>query len=528
MHVNVSRHLSRAGAGLAGVAVAVRVLALAVPPGVRALDAVMVALAAGIGVVLIRRPSRWEARRVAIDTAASLALAVVTGVAVAAAGGGLPDFTLIAALAFGAILAGIDAGGPPALQLGAGGGVIVIFAATWLIGAPRGSPVASLVVAALALAGIRLLVLGSALRIRSGIDAETRRGLVYATLGRRVGVGRDVLSVASAILETCRETFPEASTGVILLNDPADGLLKSPGVHLSLTGVAPGGPGYELAPGEGLGGVVFESERAALWPTTLSASMAQASLREANRIRLRQSKLGFIRSAIGAPLRVEGACIGVILLTSERREHAWVDGDIALMEALAEEAARSLERARRHEDEMGHALLDAVTGLATRREVLSVIDKELARASRREGSLALIQLDIDGFGELNARWGHETGNRILGAFADVLRSILRREDSAARYGGDEFVCVLPGADRDQARAVAARIRQRFAAVTSGDPSLGAEGASASAGVAVYPGDAQDVDGLLATASAELDAARGARELTGRPHERSQVGDATPT
>ncbi len=528
VHVNVSRRWSRAGAGLAGAAVAVRVLTLAVAPGIRVLDAVMAGLAICIGAAVIRLPSRWEAMRPAIGVAAAIALAVVTGVAIAAAGGGLPDFTLIAAVGFGAILVGIDAGGPPALQLAAGAGVTAIFAVTWLIGAPHGSQPASLIVAVAGLAGIKLLAVGSALAIRSNIDAEARRGLVYATLGRRVGVGRDVLSVSSAILDTCRETFPETSTGVILINDPSEGLLRSPGVYLSSAGVAPGGPAYELAPGEGLGGAVFESGRAELWPTTLSASMAQASLREANRIRLRQSKLGFIRSAIGAPLRVDGATIGVILLTSERREHAWVDSDIAIMEALADEAARSLERARRHEDEMGHALLDTVTGLATRRQVLTVIDKELARASRREGTLALIQFDLDDFGELNTRWGHETGNRVLGAFADVLRSILRREDSAARYGGDEFVCVLPSADRDQARAVAARIQQRFAAVTSGDPSLGAGGASASAGVAVYPGDSQDVDGLLAAASAELDTARGSRELTGRSRQRSQVGDATAT
>ena len=124
-------------------------------------------------------------------------------------------------------------------------------------------------------------------------------------------------SVAAAVLEACRETFPETSSGLVLINDPADGLLKSPGVFLSTNGVASGGPAYELAPGEGLGGAILASEGAEVWPTTLSASMEQASLREANRVRLRHSKLGFIRSAIGAPLRVDGTAIGVILLTSE-------------------------------------------------------------------------------------------------------------------------------------------------------------------------------------------------------------------
>ena len=124
---------------------------------------------------------------------------------------------------------------------------------------------------------------------------------------------------------------------------------------------------------------------------------------------------------------------------------------------------------------MGRALLDAVTGMATCPQLLAVIDKELARASRRESTLALIMADIDGFGELNDRWGHDTGNHVLETFAEVLRSILRREDSAARFGADEFVCVLPGADRDQAAAVAARIQQRFSANTSGDQGLGRSG-----------------------------------------------------
>ena len=375
------------------------------------------------------------------------------------------------------------------------------------------------------MAGIKLLAAGGADRSLDRLDSETRRGQVSSTLGRKLGIARDVTSVASAVLEACREIFPETSTGMVLINDPADGLLKSPGAFLSSGGVGSGGPAYELAPGEGLGGAVFVAERAEVWPTTLSASMAQASLREANRVRLRRSKLGFIRSAIGAPLRVDGITIGAILLTSERQENAWTESDAPIIEALADEAARAIERARRHEEEMAKAQLDAVTGMAMRPHLLSVIDKELARASRREGSLALIMADVDGFTELNDRWGHDAGNQVLETFADVLRSILRREDSAARFGADEFVCVLPGADRDQAHAVAARIQQRFTSDTSGDQGFGRSGASASAGIAVYPSDSQDVGGLLDAAARELEAAKASHELTGRSRLRRRVRDA---
>ncbi len=526
--MNLSRRWGRAGAGLAGAAVAIRVLTLNVGPGVRALDAVMVALALCVGGVMLRVPSRWAGSEALIAASGAIALAVLTAVALIAAGGGLPDYTLIAAVAFGALLVGLDSAGPPAVQVALPGAILAAFVVTWLAGAPRSSGIVSLVVAAAGLAAIRVLAVAGAERVRTRVDTETRRGHVYASLGRRIGAARDVFSVASAVLEACRETFPQASTGTILLHDPADGLLKSPGVFLSPGGLVAGGPSYELATGEGLGGAVFASGRTGVWPTTLSASMTQASLRDANRIRLRQSKLGFIRSAIGAPLRVEGTVIGVVLLTSDRREQAWTGADAPLMESLADEAARALERARRMEEEMGQALLDPITSLATRRQVLVVIDRELARASRAEGTLALIVADLDDFGALNTESGHETGNRVLGAFADVLRSILRREDSAARYGGDEFVCVLPGADREQARIVAARIQERFAAATSGDATAGGTVVSASSGIAVYPADAQDVDGLLSVASTELEAAKRTHELTGRSRLRRPVGDVTPT
>jgi diguanylate cyclase (GGDEF)-like protein len=177
---------------------------------------------------------------------------------------------------------------------------------------------------------------------------------------------------------------------------------------------------------------------------------------------------------------------------------------------------------------MERAQLDPVTGMPMRAQLLAVIDKELARASRREGTLALIITDIDGFGELNDRIGHDAGNQVLETFAGVLRSILRREDSAARFGADEFVCVLPGADRDQAGAVAARIQQRFTADTAGDQGLGRSGVTASAGIAVSPGDSQDVGGLLEAAARELAQAKASHELTGHSRLRRRVRDAAPS
>jgi diguanylate cyclase (GGDEF)-like protein len=140
----------------------------------------------------------------------------------------------------------------------------------------------------------------------------------------------------------------------------------------------------------------------------------------------------------------------------------------------------------------------------------------------------VIVADLDDFKAINDRWGHDAGNRVLQTFAEVLRAILRREDSAARSDGDEFVCVLPGADRDQARAVAERIQQRFAAETASAHAAGRSGASASSGIAVYPADSLDVEGLLATASAELTAAKASHDLTGRSRLRRRAPTTSKT
>jgi diguanylate cyclase (GGDEF)-like protein len=525
---SLSRRSGRAGGVLIGAAVVARVLTLPVTPTTRAVDAVMAALAICVALLLVRLPSAWEPRRPLIAAGAAVGCALLAAVGLHVAAPQLPDFTMIAVLTFAAIMVGIEADVPQAPPFAATGLVGVIFIVLWLTSAPGATDVASLLVAGAVLIGLTLLAAGGADRTRRQIDAETRRGHAYASLGRKLGVARDVPSVASAVLEACLETFPETSTGMVLMNDAADGLLKSTGVFLSANGVTSGGPAYELAPGEGIGGAIFTASGAELWPTTLSVSMAQASLREANRIRLRRSKLGFIRSAIGAPLRVDGVAIGAILLTSERRENAWVDSDVSIMEALADESARALERARRQEEEMGRALLDSVTGMATRRQLLTVLDKEVARASRSEGTLAVIMADVDDFRAINDRWGHDAGNRVLQTFAEVARAILRREDSAARFGADEFVCVLPGADRDQARAIAERIQQRFAAETASDHTIGRAGASASSGIAVYPGDSPDVRGLLEVASAALAAAKPSHEITGRSRLRRRARDASPT
>jgi diguanylate cyclase (GGDEF)-like protein len=465
----------------------------------------------------VSRYRSWGHGALIVVFAACLAALANVGLRLAAPA--LPDFTLFATLIFAGILMSIDINPPRPANVVAALLVVGAFAELWVDNVPvTQANIATLVLAAGFLAGFELLLLTQAQRARHLVDAEAVRGQVFAAIGRKVGTARDVESVVAAVLEAAKESFPQATHAAVFLRDDTDGLLKTPGVSLGPHGLVRGGPQYELMPGEGLAGAVFSSGHAMLWPTALDISSAHSTLREANRERMRAMRAGFVRSGLGAALRPpDDGVTGSLVLVSNRREHAWSAQDLDIVQAIADEASRDIERARGHQADVDHALLDSVTGLVSHRQLLNVVDKEVARAARAGDTIAVIFSDLDGFKEINDVWGHDAGNRVLVMYADVLRSTLRREDTAARYGGDEFVCVLPGADREQAESVAQRVAQRFGAMTRNDPVIGSTSLSASHGTAVYPLDADTAESLIAAADAGLIRAKQqrARELTGR-------------
>lgn len=124
--------------------------------------------------------------------------------------------------------------------------------------------------------------------------------------------------------------------------------------------------------------------------------------------------------------------------------------------------ASKLARQNKRLDELGRT--DALTGLANRRECLSLVGTELARHRRNGRPAVLVILDIDNFKEINDRYGHPIGDEVLCEIARVLRESSRRSDSVARYGGDEFVMMLPETTVRGAEEASRRIRARLEGV----------------------------------------------------------------
>jgi diguanylate cyclase (GGDEF)-like protein len=159
--------------------------------------------------------------------------------------------------------------------------------------------------------------------------------------------------------------------------------------------------------------------------------------------------------------------------------------------SLVAQAVVALENVRLHGLVERQALVDGLTGLANRRASGDALHAEAARAERLETPLAVVLADLDGFKDVNDAHGHGVGDEVLKAFAAVLRDTLRESDVAGRWGGEEFLLLLPGADEEGAARLAERVRAAFAA-RSIPGALGLR-VTASFGVAEYtPGSSGEL------------------------------------
>ncbi len=108
------------------------------------------------------------------------------------------------------------------------------------------------------------------------------------------------------------------------------------------------------------------------------------------------------------------------------------------------------------------ANVDELTGLGNRRLVNRVLQEEINRARRNGGRLAVVMLDVDYFKPYNDTYGHDAGDRVLQQLAEIMQSTVSRAgEVAGRFGGEEFILVLPGADEVTARRIAERLRDRI-------------------------------------------------------------------
>ena len=209
-----------------------------------------------------------------------------------------------------------------------------------------------------------------------------------------------------------------------------------------------------------------------------------------------------IRSYVILPLNSRGRSIGVLCLGSTHTA-AYDETTVAHVQPLADSVALAFENVRLFQKTRELSITDEVTPLYNFRFFHQILERELKLVDRYRSVLSLIFVDLDRFKPINDQWGHLRGSRVLREVGFLLRAAVRETDYPARYGGDEFVVILPQTDGQSARFLAEKLRSMVEEHTF----LQEEGINArigvSLGIATYPTEARSKESLIRLADERM-------------------------
>jgi diguanylate cyclase (GGDEF)-like protein len=211
------------------------------------------------------------------------------------------------------------------------------------------------------------------------------------------------------------------------------------------------------------------------------------------------SENSYVRSIACIPMIVYNEVIGVINVTNKPHGKEFTDEDVEMLKAVADQAAVAINKAQLWD----MAVTDSLTGLYVRRYFMVKLHEELHRAERYKNILSIVMADLDRFKNINDTYGHDAGDRILKAIGKFLQQNIRDVDVVGRYGGEEFVIMIPEAANDAARNLSERLRKNLSQMKFEDlPPI-----TISLGIATYPYDGKDAEDLIKKADAAMYAAK---------------------
>jgi diguanylate cyclase (GGDEF)-like protein len=308
---------------------------------------------------------------------------------------------------------------------------------------------------------------------------------VLNEIGKALTSSLDIGEVMHVILAKVSEILKPRNWS-LLLKEPATGDLY---FHAAVGTESEQLLGQRIRPGEGVSGWVAQHNQAVILADVRRdarfASLYQGPAR---------------RSILAVPLSFKGRLLGVIELVNGASDPSFSDEDLRILNTVAEFSAIAIENARNFHKVQELTVLDDHTGLFNSRHLKRQLEQEVVRATRFGHPVSLIFFDLDHFKRVNDTHGHQAGSEVLHEVGKLLLKTLRSTDVPVRYGGDEFVILMPETSKDQALAAGRRIGAEIAKeLYLANRPYGPLQISASIGIATYPDDAKDPETLLRVA-----------------------------
>jgi len=307
---------------------------------------------------------------------------------------------------------------------------------------------------------------------------------VFHELGKALTSSLQLDQVLRTIMEKIDE-FLRPDTWSLLLVDEAKQELY---FELAIGKGAQALKDVRIKLGQGIAGWVAHNGKAVIVPDVSQDTRFFSEVDEKTKMET--------RSIVAVPVRFRDHCLGVIELVNCVGPQGFHDRDLALLEALADFAAIALENARHVQRIHELTITDDCTSLYNARHLNFILETEVYRSQRYGYEFSLLFIDLDYFKKVNDSHGHLTGSKLLAEIGLVLKAHCRLIDFAFRYGGDEFVVLLPQTSKENACVVARRLHRLLGETTWLQAEELNVRITASVGVAAYPTDSRTKVELL--------------------------------
>ena len=319
---------------------------------------------------------------------------------------------------------------------------------------------------ALGVAGATMIVYTVGSRVARGgrlTSEERMAGLVRELDTRMDEMGRELATALQRAREESRRgRFVGELAGSLELEDvmrrTVDAAAAVPGADAALMSVDNGGA-RPVTVSVGLSEEEIEEHE--LGPLPRGRRVGSMLVTFAPRSGARPGGRPDLSVGLVVPVHAQVDTVGVLAIFARGDAGEFSESQLKELEDLARRAAPIVENARRFREVRQRAELDELTGLHNRRYFNDTLEREIQRAHRYNRRLALLVFDIDGFKQINDRFGHPTGDVVLIEVADRVRSVVRAADIPCRWAGDEFAIILPESGLEDADQLYRRLREQF-------------------------------------------------------------------